>query len=172
MAVLNQGISGNRLLHDVLGPNCLARFDRDVLSQPGVTHVIVYEGINDIGLPSYLSRPAEDVSSEDIIGALRQLIERAHDKGLKIYGATMTPFEGTDAPYYSVAGEAKREAVNDWIRSHARFDAVIDFDRVVRDPAHPRRLLPAYDSGDHLHPGDAGYAAMAASIDPALLVGP
>jgi len=169
MAVLDQGISGNRLLHETEGPNALGRFDRDVLAQPGVTHVIVLEGINDIGMPGYLGRPDEEVTSEEIIGAYRQLILRAHEKGLKVYGATLTPFEDSGEPYYSPAGEAKREAVNAWIRSQSEFDAVIDFDRVIRDPTHPTRLLAAYDSGDHLHPSDAGYQAMAASIDLRLL---
>lgn len=169
MAVLNQGISGNRLLHDLIGPNALARFDRDVLAQPGVTHVIILEGINDIGLPNYFKRPDESVSADDLIAALTQLIGRAHAKRLHIYGATLTPFEGSGEPYYSPEGEAKRKALNAWIRSRAKFDAVLDFDRVLRDPAHPTRLSPAFDSGDHLHPNDAGYAAMAASIDLALL---
>jgi lysophospholipase L1-like esterase len=169
MAVLDQGISGNRLLHETEGPNALGRFDRDVLAQPGVTHVIVLEGINDIGMPGYMHRPDEEVTSEEIIGAYRQLILRAHAKGLKVYGATLTPFEDSGEPYYSPAGEAKREAVNAWIRSQSEFDAVIDFDRVIRDPTHPTRLLAAYDSGDHLHPSDAGYQAMAASIDLRLL---
>jgi lysophospholipase L1-like esterase len=169
MAVLDQGISGNRLLHDTEGPDALARFDRDVLAQPGVTHLIVLEGINDIGMPGYLGRPDEAVSSEEIIGAYRQLILRAHAKGIKVYGATLTPFEDSGEPYYSAAGEAKREAVNAWIRSQSEFDAVLDFDRLVRDPTHPTRLLPAYDSGDHLHPSDTGYQAMADSIDLHLL---
>lgn len=171
MAVLDQGISGNRLLHDAIGPNALARFDRDVLAQPGVTEVIVLEGINDIGLPGALHRPAEAVSSEELVGALEQLIERAHSKGLRIFGATLTPFEESGEPYYSAEGEAKREALNDWIRHGARFDAVIDFDRVLRDPAHPTRLAAAFDCGDHLHPNDAGYEAMAAAVDLGLLRG-
>ena len=172
VAVLNEGISGNRLLHDVVGPNALARFDRDVLAQPGVTQVIVLEGINDIGLPGWFRHPDEAVGSGELIGALAQLIQRAHDRGLRIYGATMTPFENCGEPYFSVEGEAKRTAVNDWIRRQAGFDAVIDFDRVLRDPEHPTRLLPGYDSGDHLHPNDAGYAAMAAAIDLGLLRAP
>ena len=169
MAVLDQGISGNRLLNDTEGPNALARFDRDVLGEPGVTHVIVLEGINDIGLPGYMGHHSEEVSSEEIIGAYRQLIRRAHELGIKIYGATLTPFEGTDPRYFSVDGERKRKAVNSWMRSQSEFDAVIDFDRAIGDAAHPTRLLPAYDSGDHLHPNDAGYKAMAASIDLRLL---
>ena len=171
MAVLNAGISGNRLLHDVIGPNALARFDRDVLAQPGVTHVIVLEGINDIGFPDYFKRPDETVSTDELIAALAQLIERAHAKGLIIYGATLTPFENSGEPYHSSVNEAKRQALNEWIRTHAKFDAILDFDRVLRDPAHPASLLPAYDSGDHLHPSDAGYEAMAASIELGLLQG-
>lgn len=160
-AVANAGISGNRVLHDIIGPNALARFDRDVLAQPGAEYVVVLEGINDIGFSEFL--PDQEVSAEDIIAGYRQLIERAHSKGLKIYGATLTPFEG--AGYFSEEGEAKRQAVNNWIRTSGAFDAVIDFDKVTRDPANPRRLLPAYDSGDNLHPSDAGYEAMANSID-------
>jgi lysophospholipase L1-like esterase len=172
MAVLNQGISGNRLLHDKFGPNSLARYDRDVLAQVGVTHIIVLEGINDIGLSGALDLPAEEVSAEEIIGGLQQLIERAHERRLVILGGTLTPFEGTAFPgYYTPAGELKRQAVNAWIRTKAGFDAVIDFDQTVRDPSHPTRLLPAYDSGDHLHLNDTGYKAMAESINLKLLQG-
>lgn len=169
MAVLNQGISGNRLLHDVIGPNALARFDRDVLAEPGVTHIIVLEGINDIGLPSIFHTPAESVGAADLIAALTQLIERAHAKGIRILGATLTPFENSGEPYYSPAGEATRQALNNWIRSGAKFDGVLDFDLALRNPSHPTQLSPAFDSGDHLHPNDAGYAAMAAAIDLKLL---
>jgi lysophospholipase L1-like esterase len=172
MAVLNQGISGNRLLHDKFGPNSLARYDRDTLAQTGVTHIIVLEGINDIGLSGAFNLPAEEVSADEIIGGLHQLIERAHEKKLMILGGTLTPFEGTAFPgYYTPAGELKRQAVNTWIRTKADFDAVIDFDQAVRDPSHPTRLLPAYDSGDHLHPNDAGYKAMADSVNLKLLQG-
>ncbi len=166
MAVLNQGISGNRLLHDNFGPNSLARYDRDALTQAGVTHIIVLEGINDIGIPGAFALPAEEESANEIIGGLQQLIERAHEKKLMILGGTLTPFEGTTFPgYYTPAGELKRQSVNAWIRTKADFDAVIDFDQAVRDPSHPTRLLPAYDCGDHLHPNDAGYKAMADYID-------
>jgi lysophospholipase L1-like esterase len=165
-AVLNQGISGNRLLHDIFGPDASARFDRDVLAQAGVTWVIVLEGINDIGIPGALGRPAEEVSSDEIIVGLQQLIERAREHKILIFGGTLTPFEGTTFPgYYTPAGELKRQAVNAWIRTRADFDAVIDFDQAVRDPTHSTRLLPAYDSGDHLHPNDAGYKAMADTIN-------
>jgi lysophospholipase L1-like esterase len=166
LAVLNQGISGNRTLFDFIGPNALARFDRDVLSIPGVKYVILLEGINNIGLPGAFGLPDESVSAADIIAGHMQLITRAHERGLTIYGATLTPFEGTTFPgYYTLDGEAKRQAVNQWIRTSGAFDAVIDFDKAIRDPANPIRMLPAYDSGDHLHPNDAGYNAMANYVD-------
>jgi lysophospholipase L1-like esterase len=166
IAILNQGISGNRLLHDAVGPNASARFDRDVLAQAGVTRVIVLEGINDIGLPGTLGRPAEEVTADEITEGLQQLIERAHEHQILIFGGTLTPFEGTTfRGYYTPAGELKRQAVNAWIRTGADFDAVIDFDQAIRDPTHPTRMLPAYDSGDHLHPNDAGYQAMADYIN-------
>ena len=177
LAVLNLGISGNRVLHDGAGVSALARFDSDVLARPGVRSLIVLEGINDIGFPnlpaSFLgpgANPAsDDVSSDEIISGLRQLVERAHDHGLKIYGGTLTPFEGCF--YATPAGEAKRQAVNNWVRSPGAFDGVIDFDAVVRDPKDPTHMLAAYDSGDHLHPGNAGYRAMAEAIDLAMLGG-
>jgi lysophospholipase L1-like esterase len=166
IAVVDQGISGNRVLHDFIGPNALARFDRDVLAQSGARWVIVLEGINDIGIPGAFGLTGEAVSAEEIIAGHAQLIARAHAKGLLIYGATLTAFEGTTFPgYFTAAGEAKRQAVNHWIRTSGAYDAVIDFDRATRDPAHPSRLLPAYDSGDHLHPNDAGYEAMARAVD-------
>jgi lysophospholipase L1-like esterase len=165
-AVVNQGISGNRVLHDFIGPNALARFDRDVLAQSGARWVIVLEGINDFGIPGAFGLAGETVSAVDIIAGHRQLIARAHAKGLLIYGATLTPFEGTVFPgYFTPATEAKRQAVNQWIRTSGAYDAVIDFDLATRDPASPARLLPAYDSGDHLHPNDVGYEAMARAID-------
>jgi lysophospholipase L1-like esterase len=162
VAVLNAGISGNRVLGDGAGISALARFDRDVLMQTGVTHVIVMEGINDIGI----GRSNPTPSAADLIAGHKQLIERAHARGLKIYGATLTPFEG--APYYTQEGEAKRTALNEWIRTSHAYDGVVDFDMVTRDPTAPRKFLPAYDSGDHLHPGDAGYKAMGDAIDLAL----
>ncbi|MEO8938766.1 MAG: SGNH/GDSL hydrolase family protein [Burkholderiaceae bacterium] len=164
VAVMDEGISGNRVLHDAIGPNALARFDRDVLSQSGVKYVTVLEGINDFGLPAFF--PSEVVSADDVIAGYKQLIARAHAHGLLIYGATLTPFEVTTIPgYYTTAGEAKRQIVNAWIRTSRAFDAVIDFDRAIRDPAHPTRMLAAFDSGDHLHPNDAGYRAMADAVD-------
>ena len=160
LAVLNEGISGNRLLHDLAGPNALARFDRDVLAQDGVRCLIVLEGINDIGWPHIRGGEyaGEVVSAEDIIAALRQIAERAHAHGIRVFGGTLTPFVG--AFYETPDGEAEREAVNHWIRTSGAFDGVIDFDKVTRDPAHPKRFLPADDSGDHLHPNGAGYDAM------------
>ncbi len=166
VAVLNQGISGNRTLFDLIGPNAQARLDRDVLGANGARWVILLEGINNIGIPGAFGLPNQQVSAEDIIAGHKQIVARARERGLKIYGGTLTPFEGTTFPgYFSAAGEAKRQAVNAWIRSSGAFDGVIDFDRALRDPAHPARMLAAYDSGDHLHPNDAGYQAMANFVD-------
>ena len=166
VAVIDQGISGNRVLHDAIGPNALSRIDRDVFAPSGVAFVTLLEGINDIGFSGAFNLANEAVTADDIIAGYRQIIARAHAQGLTIYGATLTPFEGTVFPgYYSAAGEAKRAAVNTWIRTSGAFDAVIDFDRAVRDPSHPTRMRPAYDSGDHLHPNDTGYQAMANAID-------
>jgi lysophospholipase L1-like esterase len=161
--VVDEGISGNRLLHDIIGPNALSRFDRDVLATPGVRFMTVLLGINDIGFGGFFT--TQVVTADDIIAAHRQLIARAHSRGIRIYGCTLTPFNGVGAPYYSPAGDVKRQAVNTWIRTSGEYDAVIDFDAVVRDPSDPSRILPAFDSGDHLHPSDAGYQAMANSID-------
>jgi lysophospholipase L1-like esterase len=170
--VLNLGIAGNRVLHNapakwpLYGPGALARFDRDVLAQSGVSHLIVFEGINDIALPGFDAAAAEAVTADQLIAGLRQLAERAHEHGIVAYVSTITPFEGSDV--YTAQGEAIRTAVNDWIRRGHAFDAVIDFDAVVRDPDHPTRHLAAYDGGDWLHFSDAGYKAMAESIDLAL----
>jgi lysophospholipase L1-like esterase len=164
IAVLNQGISGNRLLRDGAGVNALARFDRDVLVQPGVKWLMILEGINDIGLGLRSGAAASDaVTSDDLIGALKQLVERAHAHGIRVIGCTLTPFEG--AAYYSEAGEMARAAVNQWIRSPGAFDAVVDFDAATRDPEHPRQFRQGFNNGDHLHPNDAGYQAMADAID-------
>jgi lysophospholipase L1-like esterase len=171
LSVVDEGIAGNRVLHDFVGPNALARFDRDVLTQPGVAFVTVLLGINDIGdisrvlanQPGQPSIAPQPVSAEQIIAGHLQMIARAHQQGLKMVGCTLTPFEG--AAYFTPEGETKRQAVNKFIRSGAAYDGVIDFDAVVRDPGHAARFLPAYDSGDHLHPNDAGYKAMADAID-------
>jgi lysophospholipase L1-like esterase len=171
LGVVNRGIGGNRLLRDpgeqpLFGKAALARFDRDVTATAGAQYLVVLIGINDIGHPGTGTIPlSESVTPPDLIAGYRQLIARAHEKGMPVFGATLTPFEGTVFPgYYSPEKEAVREAVNDWIRSSDEFDAVIDFERAVRDPAHPTRMLPAYDSGDHLHPNDLGMQAMANAI--------
>lgn len=158
LAILNAGISGNRVLADAgtAGQSLLARFDRDVLGQTGAGSVIVLEGINDIGTS------LGAVDHQEIIAVYRQVIARAHDAGIAVFGGTLTPFEG--AGYYTAAGEQDRQAINRWIRSSGEFDGVVDFDRALRDPQQPSRMLSVYDSGDHLHPSDAGYAAMAAAV--------
>ena len=164
MGVLNQSITGNRLLHDGIGPNGLARFDRDVLAQTGVTHVIVLLGNNDLWTGETIL-PAESVTAEEVIQGHRQLIQRAHARGLTIYGATLTPLQGFVTAEVFPIIEAKRQMVNAWIRTSGEYDAVIDFDEITRDPNVPTRLLPLYDSGDHLHPNNAGYEAMGNAID-------
>jgi lysophospholipase L1-like esterase len=161
-AVVNEGIGGNRILHDLAGPNALARFDRDVLTQPGAAYVIVLLGINDIG-QSVTAHPDQAVTAGEIISGHRQMIARAHAQGLKVIGCTLPPFDG--AHYFTPEGETKREAVNDFIRTGGAYDGVADFDAAIRDPHHPNLLLAIYDSGDHLHPNDAGYKAMADAID-------
>ena len=165
VAVVNSGIGGNRVLNDSFGPSAQKRFDRDALDKPGVRWIVLLEGINDIGGSGQPETPADNVSAEQVIEGMKALIARAHAKGVKIYGATLTPFGGAGWPYHSSRNEKKREAVNAWIRSGGAFDGVADFDKATRDPAHPDRLLPAYDSGDHLHPSGAGYEAMAKAID-------
>ncbi len=164
LAVADEGIGGNRVLigAQCCGASAEARFGRDALDQPGVRDVIVLEGINDIGFS------LGGVSATRIIAGYQQLIAQAHAQGLKIFGATLLPFQG--AGYYTPAGEATREAVNTWIRTSGAFDGVIDFDAVMRDPADPLRLNPAYDSGDHLHPNDVGYQAMADAISLQMLL--
>ena len=162
-AVVNAGISGNGVLSTIAGPSALLRFDRDALMQPGVTQVIVLEGINDLTRGAASADPRDSVGAEDIIFGLRQLIERAHERGLRIFGATLTPMANMDFSG-AAAVDARRRKVNEWIRTGGGFDGVIDFDAVTRDPSRPDRFLPAYDSGDHLHPGDAGYKAMGESI--------
>jgi len=172
VALMNVAIAGNRVLSEGVAPvgfggnagiNALARFDRDVLALPGVTHVIVMEGINDIGTSGQNGIVA---TAADLIAAHKQMIDRAHERGLKVYGATLTPFEG--AAYFTAEGEEKRKALNQWIRTGGAYDGVIDFDVVVRDRSALGRINAAFDSGDHLHPNDAGYKAMGESIDLAL----
>lgn len=166
-AVINLGISGNGVLSPITGPSALARFDRDVLMQPGVTHVILLEGINDLSRGTGSANPRDSVSAQDMIFGYQQLIARAHEHGLVIFGATLTPM-GNMTRATTPAIDAKRQAVNAWIRTSGAFDGVIDFDSVTRDPSQPNRFLPAYDSGDHLHPSDAGYKAMGEYITLAL----
>jgi lysophospholipase L1-like esterase len=164
VAVLNQGLGGNRVLHDGLGPNVLARLDRDVLAQSGVKWLIVFEGVNDIGTASATDAGQKQVAA-DLIAAYQQIITRAHALGIRVYGATITPFGG-NAMYDDPQGlrETTRQTVNDWIRTGHQFDAVLDFDRAVRDPANPRQILPSFDNGDHLHLNPAGYHAIADAV--------
>ena len=171
VGIVNRGIGGNRLLrdpgvHPMFGRAALARFERDVLATTGVRHLVVLIGINDIGHPgSDSAPPAEAVAAGDLIAGYRQLIARARAHGIKVVGATLTPFEGTVFPrYYSEPKEQVRVVVNAWIRNGKEFDGVIDFDLALRDPDRHARVLPAYDSGDHLHPNDAGMQAMAEAI--------
>lgn len=169
-AMVNAGIGSNRVLNDSppdsgFGESAVARFDHDVLGHTGVSDVIFLEGINDIGFGA--DNPAASVSAKEIIHGHKQIIARAHAAGLDIFGATLTPFEG--APYYSQSGAEKRQAVNEFIRTSNEYDGVIDFDKALRDPEQPKRLRPKYDSGDHLHPSDAGYRAMANTVDLSLL---
>lgn len=161
MAVLNQGISGNEMLDDsdTSGVSALSRINRDVLSQTGVTDVILLEGINDIGNNPHTFYP------ERIIAAMKQIISQVHEKGIKIYGGTLTPFKGAKDDYYTPQGEDTRQEVNHWIRNSNAFDGVIDFDKAIRDPKDIKRMLAKYDSGDHLHPNDAGYKEMANTVD-------
>ena len=167
IGVSNQGIGGNHLLTDGLGPNALARFDRDVLAPAGVRWIIVFEGVNDLG---GLARNGEVTPAEHaalvqrVLSAYEQIVLRAHAHGLRVYGATITPYVGSDYYHPGPSSEADRQAVNAWIRAAGHFDAVVDFDSVVRDPQHPDHLLPAFDCGDHLHPSPAGYRAMGEAI--------
>ena len=169
IAVLNEGISGNRILNDIAGPNAQVRLDPDVLTQSGVTHVILLEGINDIGFGEF-GNPAWIVSADDIIAGYKQIIERVHTMGLKIFVGTLLPYY--QSGYFSPTGEAKREAVNEWIRTSNLHDGVVDFDEAMRDPSQPGdypSLLPEYDSGDNLHPSVAGYEKMGEVAAKALL---
>jgi lysophospholipase L1-like esterase len=164
IAIVNQGIGGNRILRDNTGPNALARFDEDVLSPAGVKWLIVLEGINDIGQGARANAlPENAVTAAELIAADRQMIERAHLRGIKVMGATLTPYGG--AAYSSEKGDAIRDAVNTWIRTGGAFDAVVDFEAATRDPKNSKQFRPEFDSGDHLHPSDAGYQAMADAVD-------
>jgi lysophospholipase L1-like esterase len=168
LSVIDEGIGGNRVLNDSIccGINAVARFQRDVVGQAGVREVILLEGVNDIGFSAHrgaLSAPHTDVSAAEIIAGEEQIIAQARNAGFKIFGATLTPFKG--APYWTAAGEAKREAVNAWIRRSGAFDGVIDFAEILADPSDPLRLEPAYSSPDHLHPNSAGYRAMARAVN-------
>jgi lysophospholipase L1-like esterase len=163
LGVLNEGIGGNRVLHDNTGPSALARFDRDVLAQAGVKYLILLESINDIGHAQDPVKPYDVVSADDLIQGISQLATRAHTHGIKVYGATLTPYVG--AKYASPAGEQMRQAVNQWIRSTNVLDGFVDFDKATRDPAQPSVFSATADGGDHLHPSDRGYQAMGDSID-------
>ena len=163
LGVLNEGIGGNRILHDNTGPSALARFDRDVIAQSGVKYVIILEAINDIGHAYTTVRPYDVVSADDLIAGYVQMAERAHTHGIRVYIATLTPYVG--AGYASPAGEQVRQAVNQWIRTTNQIDGFIDFDKATQDPANPAMYLPAFDHGDHLHPSDPGYKAMGDAID-------
>lgn len=179
IAVDNEGIGGNRILFDGAGVSALARLDRDVLAQPGVANLIVLEGINDIGWPHMKPRlPNGEIlkdppflhelaSAQDLIVGLQQIIARAHEHGVRVFGATLTPYEGAD--YYSTDGETTRQAVNQWIRTSGAFDGVFDFDAAVRDPSHLSQFREGYHSGDHLHPSAIGYKAMADTVDLSVL---
>jgi lysophospholipase L1-like esterase len=168
-AVVNAGIGGNRLLRYGAGPNALARLDRDVFSVPGVKAIILLEGINDIGRGFAPSGQVDRVTPEALEAADKQIIARAHQKGIKVYGGLLTPYEG--AGYASPAGERVREALNNWIRTSGAFDGVIDFATPVADPINPLTFNANYNDQDHLHPNDGGYQIMANSIDLAMIAG-
>ena len=168
VAVLNAGIAGNRILNDAadpyLGPKILSRFDRDALDKPGVRWVVLLSGSNDISAAERLKTPEANVSAEQIIEGMKTLIARARAKDVKVMGATLVPKGSPDEPL-TPAAKAKRRVLNDWIRDGGAFDAVVDFEKAMRDPANPDYMLPAYDSGDHVHPNDAGYKTMAGAVD-------
>lgn len=165
VAVLDEGIGGNRVLNEQSGPSALSRFDRDVLGQNGVKYLVILEGINDIGrlANTRMMAPEDDITAQNLEHALTQLADRAHQHGIKVFAATLTPYGG--AGYWSDRGEQVRKEYNNWMRTSGVFDGVIDFDKITGDPANPDRFNPAFDSGDHLHPGDAGYKAMGEGVD-------
>ena len=171
IGVVNQGIGGNRMLSDGIAANMLTRFDHDVLAQAGVRYVILLEGINDLGMLTHedeVSDTEHEAEVRRLTAAYEQILARAHAQGIKVIGATLTPFSGSEFYHPTENNEADRQAVNQWIRKH--FDGVVDFDRVVRDPEHPEKMLAAFDSGDHLHPSPAGFAAMADAIPVSLFL--
>lgn len=168
IAVVNAGVSGNRLLRDEAGPSGLRRFRRDALDRAGVRWVVVLEGINDLGFAGSADPGAPRVTADELIAGYRQLIAQARGAGVKIYGGTLLPFEGTASGYFAPDKERVRQAVNAWMRTSGELDAVIDFDAAVRDPERPSRLRPAYDVGDHLHLNTAGQRAMGEAVDLAL----
>jgi len=163
VSVIDEAISGNRILNEGAGPSALARLDRDVLAQDGVKYLIILESINDIGHTLHPVGPEDEITVGDLENVVGQIAEAAHLRGIKVYGATLTPYAG--AGYSGDKGEQMREAYNNWIRTSGVFDAVIDFEKITGDGATPPRFNLAYDSGDHLHPGDAGYKAMGEAID-------
>jgi lysophospholipase L1-like esterase len=163
LSVLDQGIGGNCILIHCVGPNALARFDRDVLAQTGVKYLIVLEGINDIGRLHSPNLPEYKLTAEDLEQGLMQMVARAHVHGIKVFGATLTPYKG--AGYFTEKGEQIREALNQWILTSGVFDGTIDFDKATRDPANPQVFSQQADGGDHLHPKDPGYQIMGDSID-------
>jgi lysophospholipase L1-like esterase len=163
ISVLNEGIGGNRVLNETTGPSAITRIDRDVLAQSGARYVIVLESINDIGRLTHFATPWDDIGAQQLEWGLKQIVDAAHEHGIKAIGATLTPYMG--ANYSGEKGEDVRAAVNDWIRTSGTFDGVVDFDKVTRDPQNPKAFNPADDSGDHLHPGDEGYKAMGNAID-------
>jgi lysophospholipase L1-like esterase len=171
VAVANAGLAGNRLLHELVGPPATRRLDGDALDLPGVTRLFLLEGVNDIGMPGLIGEPGQAVCDAAMERAYRRIVRRAHARGIKVIGATIPPFSSSTewAGFYSPKAAAQRLAVNQWIRTSGAFDAVVDFDAVLRDPKDPGRLRPDYDSGDHLHPSDAGYAAMGEAVDLRLL---
>lgn len=167
IAVLNQGIGGNRVLVDGLGPSALSRFERDVLALANVRWLIIFEGINDIGVDgTERATGAPPNTAEAVIKAYDQMIQRAHARSILVFGGTLTPFEGSF--YFDSIGEAERQRINEFIRHSGRFDAVIDFDEAMRDPLHPVRLAPELDSGDHLHPSAKGHRILANAVNLAL----
>jgi lysophospholipase L1-like esterase len=170
MGMLNEGIAGNRVLSEGIGPSALARFDRDVLAQSGVTHVVLLEGINDLGLAG-AGQPIP--TAAEILAGHQQIVERAHAHGLKVIAGTFLPFEGTNLAvvpgYYSVEKDALRQAINELIRKSRAYDGVIDFEMAIRDPGHPLQVLARFKGADNLHLTDAGYQAMAGAVNLSLL---